>query len=172
MSLCRCSTAPDDPQQVECTSTGSVRVLTLQKGSRSRVLARGFSPLEAGNLERLSAPALQPTVAEVILQGIAEGFRIGYDVKRCLLKEKAHDMLSALEYPEVVSIYVEETTAGRFICVGSPETAQNMGIHVSPFPKKNRPNKWRLIVNLSAPDAWRSSLVWRRSADPGALLRE
>ena len=28
-----------------------------------------------------------------------------------------------------------------------------MGIHISPFgviPKKNRPNKWRLIVNLSA----------------------
>ena len=65
-------------------------------------------------------------------------------------------MLSALEHPEVVSSYVaEETIAGRFICVGSPETAQNMGIHVSPFgviPKKNRPNKWRLIVNLSAPD--------------------
>lgn len=39
--------------------------------------------------------------------------------------------------------------------MGSLETAQAMGIHISPFgviPKKNRPNKWRLIVNLSAPE--------------------
>ena len=84
------------------------------------------------------------------------GFRIGYDANRSQLRQKVHNMLSALEHPQVVTSYVaEESAAGRFICVGYPETAQSMGTHVSPFgviPKKNRPNKWRLIVNLSAPE--------------------
>ena len=33
---------------------------------------------------------------------------------------------------------------------------QNLGVHVSPFgviPKKNKPNKWRLILHLSTPGA-------------------
>lgn len=67
-------------------------------------------------------------------------------------------MLSASEHPEVVSSYVaEESAAGQFICVGSSETAQSMGIHTSLFgviPKKNCPNKWQLIVNLSVSEGF------------------
>lgn len=96
--------------------------------------------------------------ADVVLRGISEGFRIGYDATRVPLRQKHNNMLSALEHPEVVTEYVAaESAAHRFICVGDVETARSMGIHCSPFgviPKKNRPNKWRLIINLSAPEGY------------------
>lgn len=63
----------------------------------------------------------------------------------------ANNMLSAMEHADVVSQYVKaETEAKRFVCAGSSEEAQMLGIHCSPFGvirKKKRPNKWRLIVN-------------------------
>ena len=96
--------------------------------------------------------------AEVILRGISEGFRIGYDASWGPLRQKQSNMLSAMEHPEVVAEYVAgKSAAGWFICVGSTELACTMGIHCSPFgviPKKNRPSKWRLIVNLSAPEGY------------------
>ena len=65
-------------------------------------------------------------------------------------------MLSALQHPDVVGKYLSvEQEAGRIIEVMSEEAARLQGIHCSPFgviPKKNKPNHWRLIVDLSAPD--------------------
>ena len=43
--------------------------------------------------------------------------------------------------------------ANRLVCLSEEQAAQLM-IHCSPFgviPKKNKPNKWRLIVDLSSP---------------------
>ena len=91
---------------------------------------------------------------ELILQGIEEGFRVGYDARAATLKQKPGNLISAAEQPEVVSIYLEkELRASRILRVGSEDEARSLGIHCSPFgviPKKNKPNKWRLIVNLSA----------------------
>ena len=50
---------------------------------------------------------------------------------------------------------VDEAAAGRVLAVGSKEMAAGLGVHCSPFgviPKKGRENKWRLIVDLSAPE--------------------
>ena len=64
--------------------------------------------------------------------------------------------MSAREHPEVVEKYLsEEVKAGRIVAVGTKETADKLGIHCSPFgviPKKGKANKWRLIVDLSAPE--------------------
>ena len=63
--------------------------------------------------------------------------------------------MSANAHQEVVSAYLDqELKLGRIALVGSQEIAQQMGVHVSPFgvvPKKGKPNKWRLILDLSAP---------------------
>ena len=95
---------------------------------------------------------------KTLLQGITEGFRIGYDASKAHLRQKAANMLSASEHREVVSLYLmEELKANRLVCVGSEEVACDMGVHCSPFgviPKKNRPNRWRLIINLSAPEGY------------------
>ena len=51
----------------------------------------------------------------------------------------------------------EELKAGRVILIPSQKEAEELGIHVhySPFkviPKKGKPDKWRLTINLSAPE--------------------
>ena len=88
--------------------------------------------------------------------GITEGFSIGYDASKAQLKQRPTNMLSVSVHREVVSHYItEELQATRLVCLGSEEVARSMGIYCSPLgviPKKNRPNKWRLIINLSAPE--------------------
>lgn len=95
-------------------------------------------------------------LAELLMRGIQQGFRIGYDASMATLQSETTNLRSALEQPEVVSRYLaEELTAGRVVRVGSVEEAEKLGVHCSPFgviPKRNRPNKWRLIVHLSAPE--------------------
>ena len=62
--------------------------------------------------------------------------------------------MSAGEQPQVVRDYMaDEVKAQRVWLVGSQEVVR--GVHCSPFgviPKKRKPGKWRLILNLSAPD--------------------
>ncbi len=61
-------------------------------------------------------------------------------------------MTSASEHPQVVEKYLhEELAASRMVQVRDDNAP---AIHCSPFgviPKRNKPNKWRLILDLSAP---------------------
>ena len=119
-------------------------------------LSKTVTPLkiEAWQQELASYP--DQSLAELVLRGISDGFRIGYETGRSPLQAKKHNMVSADEHKEVISKYLEaELEAGRIVKVGTPEEAQALGIHCSPFgviPKRNKPGKWRLIVNLSAPE--------------------
>ena len=63
-------------------------------------------------------------------------------------------MPSADEHPEVVSAYVQEKLVHGHLATVTADQATLLGIHTSPFgviPKRNRPNKWRLILDLSPP---------------------
>ena len=75
---------------------------------------------------------------------------------RAHLKSCTRNMVSAREHPEVIEVYLsEEVRAGRIELVGARSTADQMGVHCSPFgviPKKGRTGKWRLIVDLSSPE--------------------
>ena len=45
-------------------------------------------------------------------------------------------------------------TQAGIVAVGRLEEARRLGVHISPFgviPKKNKPNEWRLILDLSSP---------------------
>ena len=92
--------------------------------------------------------------AGYILRGIQTGFRIGFDTRLITLKPKRGNLPSALEQPSIVENYLyEEMQADRVVQL-HPLDILELGIQCSPFgviPKRNRPNKWRLIVDLSAP---------------------
>ena len=64
--------------------------------------------------------------------------------------------MSALDHSEIVSAYIEEELGQRNIgLVGRLEDAKHLDIHISPLgaiPKKGRPGKWRLILDLSSPE--------------------
>ena len=52
---------------------------------------------------------------KTLLQGIAEGFRIGYDASKAHLRQKAANMLSASEHREVVSLYLMEELKANWL---------------------------------------------------------
>jgi len=88
---------------------------------------------------------------DFILTGIQSGFRIGFNRHRTL-KYSVHNMPSKV--PSVISEYLNrEVSLGRMIKL--PPNFCPPGIHLSPLgiiPKKHKPGKWRLIVDLSSPD--------------------
>ena len=94
--------------------------------------------------------------ASYILRGIEEGFRIGFHGDHEKLRSRMKNMISAAEHPVVVDDYLEgERRHKRVAMVGTPERARELGVHCSPFgviPKRNRANKWRLILDLSSPE--------------------
>jgi len=105
--------------------------------------------------ERYLASYPDKQFSQFIIRGIRDGFRLGFDSQLVDLKQNEGNMLSAIDHPAVVSDYIkEETLSNRTLYVGSPAQAAALGIHCSPFgviPKKNKPGKWRLILDLSSP---------------------
>ena len=63
-------------------------------------------------------------------------------------------MLSTLDHPTVIEAYIHnELTLGRLAYIPNPTNLP--WYHASPtgiIPKKHKPGKWRLIVDLSAPE--------------------
>ena len=87
--------------------------------------------------------------AAFLRRGLSEGFRIGFNSGSSLRSAKGN-MASVLTNPETVSKYIdEEVAAGRLVPVLAPS-----GVQISPIgiiPKSSQPGKFRLIVDLSAP---------------------
>ena len=88
----------------------------------------------------------------LLVTGIKEGFRIGFDDRLTKLKARQGNMKSAVDNPDPVVEYLgKELDLGRISEV-PPEVASR--IHTSKFgviPKSNQPGKWRLILDLSSP---------------------
>ena len=91
---------------------------------------------------------------EYILSGIKNGFRVGFNYRHKSLVARTSNMASAREHPDIVDNYLlGEKSQGR---IGSvPESSPlAQACHTSPFgviPKKSKPGKWRLIIDLSSP---------------------
>ena len=90
--------------------------------------------------------------AKYIVRGLTDGFRVGFQYEECIIREHPANMKVA--DPQVVTDYLRAEREANRVIVMSLEEATELGVHSSPIgiiPKKNKPNKWRLIVDLSAP---------------------
>ena len=90
-----------------------------------------------------------------ILQGIQYGFRMGFNrAIRC--KATARNLRSAYDHPKVVETYLtNEVKLGRVTLFPWEIASHIPNLTTSPvgvIPKRNRPDKWRLIVDLSSPE--------------------
>lgn len=91
---------------------------------------------------------------QYLLSGFRHGFRIGFSPSRITrLQSASQNMQSALQNPQVVDEYLSrEVHLGR---VAGPFPRPPLpDLHISRFgviPKRGRPGKWRLIVDLSHP---------------------
>ena len=91
--------------------------------------------------------------AAFLRRGFQNGFRIGADLSHPL-HSSAANMPSAIANPEVVDKYIaEEVGAGKLQAVTNPaEVAHTYCSPLGIIPKPHQPGKFRLIVNLSAPE--------------------
>ena len=94
--------------------------------------------------------------AELITQGIQYGFRIGFNYSLQNLKPCKKNLRSATEHPSVVDAYIQnELSQNRLAHIKDPSSLpwyQPSAFGV--IPKRHKPGKWRLIVDLSAPEGF------------------
>lgn len=87
-----------------------------------------------------------------LLQGIQEGFKLGFD-STVSLKAAKKNKASAYQHAAVIDAYLDnECSLGRV--AGPFDTPPITPLHISSFgviPKKGQPGKWRLIFDLSSP---------------------
>ena len=107
-----------------------------------------------------------------LLRGITQGFRIGVQ-EGAHLKPVQRNLKSAYDRPEIISAYIQrEVDLKRMAPLLSlPATAS---LQVSPFgaiPKKNKPDKWRLIVDLSSPEGYSVMIQSGRTFAPSYTHR-
>ena len=110
------------------------------------------SPLRVEAWQHYLADHPDAEFAQYLLKGMAEGFRIGFDrAARC--RSAKRNLRSTREHPEVVDAYLERVVQLRRVVrlqgVDVPD------VQVSPIgviPKHNRPDKLRLIVDLTYPE--------------------
>ena len=94
------------------------------------------------------------SVVTYVLDGLQNGFRVGFNSASVSLKSTTHNMSSASLQPLVIDDYLHtELAKGR---VAGPFSSPLLPyLHISRFwviPTKYQPGKWRLILDLSSPD--------------------
>ena len=134
-------------------------------------LASAHSPLQIHRWEEALQDHPDAEFKSYLLRGFSGGFRIGFDEAKVSLRPAKSNMASAGEHPQVISSYLlEECEKGRVI--GPVDsTTEKLVRQVSRFgviPKGHTPGKWRLIVDLSAPEGHSVN----DGIDPGLCLLE
>ena len=90
----------------------------------------------------------------IVISGIREGFRIGFEASSVPLKSASSNMRSSLEHRSVINSYLQsEVSACRV--AGSFPSPPVAPLHIGRFgviPKNNPPGKWQLILDLSSPE--------------------
>ena len=119
-----------------------------------RALMQVTTPLRIAEWEKVLVSDPDKEFAAYILRGLREGFRIGYKYGSHELRPASRNMQSAKQNKQVVEeCLAKEVAEGRV--VGPLNPANIPGVQISPFgviPKPHQTGKWRLIMDLSAPE--------------------
>ena len=111
------------------------------------------TPLIVGEWRKHLAAHPDAEYREYVLQGIREGFRIGFQYGNQSCRSAKANKRSAIDNPGVVDDYLaKEVSLGRVL--GPLERSAWPGVTINRFgviPKRHQPGKWRLIVDLSHP---------------------
>jgi len=112
-----------------------------------------ITPLRAEAWKKYLTNYPDQEFAQYLLQGIQHGFHIGFQGNTQGRRAK-RNLRSAYEHPEVIDAYLAREVDLRRVVRLHPTAAHALpNLRISPIgviPKRNRPNKWRLIVELSS----------------------
>ena len=112
------------------------------------------SPIRVEKLHQGVLTHADQSFVTYVLDGLQNGFRVGFNPASVSLKSATQNMPSASLQPSVIDDYLyTELAKGR---VAGPFSSPPLPhLHISRFgviPKKHQPGKWRLILDLSNPD--------------------
>ena len=149
------SPSPDQPCAIQYPYSQDLWALESCTSSSEPCLPTSLShirsPLVPSEWQRGLANHPDSAFTAYILQGIIEGFRIGFNRAHSLRPSKKN-MSSARANPQVVMKYIEEEVqAGRLLQVPNAAGLQIQTSSFGVIPKRHQPGKWRLIVDLSSP---------------------
>ena len=111
------------------------------------------SPIRVEKLRQEVLTHPDQSFVTYVLDGLENGFRVGFNPLSVSLKSATQNMPSASLQPSVIDDYLNtEIAKGR---VAGPFSSPPLPhLHISRFgviPKKHQPGKWRLILDLSSP---------------------
>ena len=121
--------------------------------TRSDALKHVESPVKIEIWKAALASHSDQRFAEYIIDDLEHGFRIGFQRGKATLWQEGTNM-HCPHYTVVSEYLATKVKLNQVIKMSRLETSR-MNIHCSPIgviPKKNKPGKWRLIVDLSAPE--------------------
>ena len=117
-------------------------------------VAQAPSPLQHLAWEAALQQHPDRVFADYVLQDIDHGFSIGFHETVVMLWPAKRNIPAAYDHSQVVDKYLHaECEMGRVL--GPFLAPPAKALHISRFgviPKKSQPRKWRLIVDLSAPE--------------------
>ena len=96
-------------------------------------------------------PTRTVSFRDYILDGLANGFRVGFDHTPTACRQSRRNMSSAMANIKIVDSYMDQER--KACCLAGPMQWQSTDIQVNPLgviPKAHQPDRWRLIVNLSS----------------------
>ena len=153
--------AADQPSGLPCSVASFCSSSVVSPGTS--VPVRSFSPLapvhlvsplQLSQFELELADYPDQAAAAYVLNGLRDGFRIGFEALSVSLRSSSSNIRSAFDHPSVIDAYLQnEVSCGRV--AGLFSTPPFTDLHISCFgvvPKNNQPGKWRLILDLSSPD--------------------
>ena len=145
-------------EQVPQHTVNTAHLLKLEDCCRTiqwevpSILSQVHTPLVIGAWEKELVSHPDQERASYLLNGLRNGFRIGYNYKDNTCQPRRQNMSSAALNPQVVEEYLsKECSTGRI--VGPLPRQEFPFVQISPFGviPKSTPGKWRLILDLSSP---------------------
>ena len=115
-----------------------------------------FLPINPQFLEYSLANHSDRQFVSFIVQGLSRGFRIGFNPTLTHLQPAQSNLHSAALHPRVISQYLDwGVEMGRIAELKRKRPTPSQRLQVSPLgvvPKKGKPNKWKMIMDLSSPE--------------------
>ena len=111
------------------------------------------TPLHPKEWKRLLCEHPDRPLIHYFISSLTHGFRVGFKNLPSKLRSAYKNLAGALEYPQVVDDYLQAEIAEKHV-IGPFCKADIPHAHISRFgviPKHHKPDKWRLIVDLSHP---------------------
>ena len=128
----------------------AARAVAFKIPSSTRAIS---TPLSLAAWMDMLASHPNQQLVHFFLEGISNGFRLGFNHGQFTLKSTGRNLPAAIGHPDIVIEYLQHEISLKRVA-GPFSRSLLPNVHVSRFrviPKNHQINRWRLILDLSFP---------------------